>query len=267
MAWIADTASMLEGRSVLEIVTGKPVNLGGSLGRREATGRGVAICTAELLNRQALSLQDCRVAIQGYGNVGGSAATILHDMGARIVAISDVSGGLYAPNGLDIAAVNAYVAQSPRHLMAGYAAPGVEAISNAGLLTCDCDVLVPAALEHQITAANAGQVRARMVIEGANGPTDRGGDEILNKRGLVVVPDILANAGGVVVSYLEWVQNLQSFFWDESEVNRQLNAIMVNAFKEVWDYSQEQGVPLRLGAQMLAVSRVATAVHSRGVWP
>jgi glutamate dehydrogenase (NAD(P)+) len=267
MAWIADTASMLEGRSVLEIVTGKPINLGGSLGRREATGRGVAIVTAELLKRLQRELTNTRVAVQGYGNVGSCAATILAEMGCKIVAVSDVTGGVYCGDGLDIAAINNHVSQHPRHLLEGYDGHGVQKISNEDLLICDADVLVPAALEHQITEANAGAIQAKMVVEGANGPTNREGDAILRRRGVIVVPDILANAGGVAVSYLEWVQDLQSFFWDECEVNRQLQNIMTNAFKEVWDYSEEQGVPLRLGAQMLAVNRVAMAVHSRGIWP
>ncbi|HEX9116387.1 MAG TPA: Glu/Leu/Phe/Val dehydrogenase, partial [Anaerolineae bacterium] len=179
MAWMVDTASMLQGQAVPDFVTGKPVNLGGSLGRREATGRGVAIVTAELLKRVGRSPSETTVAVQGYGNVGSYAATILHEMGLRIVAVSDVSGGLFCAAGLDIAGINRHVAAHPRRLLEGYQAPGVEAISNADLLICNADVLVPAALEHQITAANAGQVQAKMVVEGANGPTTPEGDEIL----------------------------------------------------------------------------------------
>lgn len=267
MAWIADTVSMLEGKAVMEIVTGKPISLGGSLGRKEATGRGVAIVTAELLKRKRRRLADTTVAVQGYGNVGSSAATILHQMGCKIVAVSDISGGLYHPGGLDIASINQHVADHPRHLLEGYSAPGVEPITNDELLTSDVDVLIPAALEHQIRVDNAPHIRARMIVEGANGPTTREADDILQERGIIVVPDILANAGGVVVSYFEWVQDLQYFFWDEAEVNRNLQAIMVRAFAEVWDYCQEQKVPLRLGANMLAVSRVANAVRSRGIFP
>jgi glutamate dehydrogenase/leucine dehydrogenase len=181
--------------------------------------------------------------------------------------VSDVTGGLYNPDGLNVADLNRHVAEHPRHLLEGYSAPGVSRISNNDLIVCDTDVLVPAALEHQITARNAANVRAKMVIEGANGPCDSEGDEILQQRGVIVVPDILANAGGVAVSCLEWVQDLQSFFWEESEVNRHLLNIMVRAFGEVWDYSQEQKVPMRLGAQMLAVNRVAGAVRMRGIWP
>jgi glutamate dehydrogenase (NAD(P)+) len=267
MAWIADTASMLEGSSMLDIVTGKPVNLGGSKGRREATGRGVAIVTAELLKRQGQTPSETTVAIQGYGNVGSCAATILHDMGCKIVAISDVSGGLYSALGLNLSEINQHVAQHPKRLLAGYQAPGVERISNDELLELDVDVLIPAALEHQIRENNADRIRARYVVEGANGPTTREADQILNDRGTIVVPDILANAGGVAVSYLEWVQDLQSFFWEESEVNRQLNALMVESFRGVWDFSRVQEVPLRQGAVMVAVDRVAEAVQARGIWP
>jgi glutamate dehydrogenase (NAD(P)+) len=267
MAWIADTASMLSNRAMPEIVTGKPINMGGSLGRKEATGRGVAIVTAELLKRVGQPLNVTTVAVQGFGNVGSYAATILHEMGCQICAVSDVSDGLYCPAGLDLAAIRAHVDHHPKHLLEGYQAPGVEHISNAQLLMADVDVLVPAALENQIDGQNAGDIRARYIVEGANGPTTRDADEILHERGIIVVPDILANAGGVAVSYLEWVQDLQNFFWEEREVNAKLNTIMVNSFSEVWEYSRLQEVPLRLGAFMLAVRKVAESVKLRGVWP
>jgi len=267
MAWIADTVSMLEHRTVIDIVTGKPVSLGGSLGRKEATGRGVAITTAEILKRKHRKPSDTTVAVQGYGNVGSHAATILNQMGCEVVAVSDISGGLYNPHGLDIAAINKHVADHPRGLLEGYEPAGVDKITNEELLVSDVDVLIPAALEHQIRDDNAPYVKAKMIVEGANGPTTREADEILNDRDIVIVPDILANAGGVVVSYFEWVQNLQCFFWDEDEVNRNLERIMVDSFKEVWDFSQEQRVPLRLGAYMLAVDRVADALRVRGVFP
>ena len=267
MAWIADTVSMLERKTVIDIVTGKPIPLGGSLGRKEATGRGVAIVTAELLKRKRWRLSDTTVAVQGYGNVGSHAATILDHKGCKIIAVSDISGGLYNPRGLDIASVNQHVTAHPRRLLEGYKAPGVEKINNRELLESDVDVLIPAALEHQIRADNAPYVQAKMIVEGANGPTTREADDILNDRGVVVVPDILANAGGVVVSYFEWVQDLQCFFWDETEVNHNLERIMVRSFKEVWDFSQEQKVPLRLGACMLAVDKVAGAVRARGIFP
>lgn len=267
MAWMTDTVSMLEGRMVPEIVTGKPVSLGGSLGRRESTGRGVAITTRELLRRQGQAPEETTVAVQGYGNVGSHAAAILKEMGCRIVAVSDISGGLYDPHGLDLADLNRHVAAHPQHLLEGYAAPGVEPISNEELLLLDVDVLIPAALEHQLRADNAPKVKARFIVEGANGPTTREADEILIECGIIVVPDILANAGGVVVSYLEWVQDLQQLFWDEAEVNKRLEAIMVRSFQEVWDFSHQHQVSLRLGANMLAVDRVAAAVKARGIFP
>jgi len=267
MAWMADTVSMLERKTVIDIVTGKPVPLGGSLGRKEATGRGCAIITAELLKRKRRKLSETTVAVQGYGNVGSHTATILNQMGCQIVAVSDVSGGLYNPQGLDIASINQHVTAHPQGLLEGYEASGVTKISNEELLVIEADVLVPAALEHQIRADNAPYVQAKMIVEGANGPTTREADEILNERGITVVPDILANAGGVVVSYFEWVQDLQCFFWDEAEVNENLERILVRSFKEVWDFGKEQGVPLRLGAYMLAVDRVAGAVKARGVFP
>jgi len=267
MAWIADTVSMLERKTVTDIVTGKPIPLGGSLGRKEATGRGIAIITQELLKRKHQSLSETTVAVQGYGNVGSHAATILNQMGCKIVAVSDISGGLYNSHGLDIAGINQHITTHPKGLLEGYDAAGVEKISNDELLISKADVLIPAALEHQIHADNAPHIQAKMIVEGANGPTTREADELLNNRGIIVMPDILANAGGVVVSYFEWVQNLQCFFWDEDKVNRNLKRIMVRSFKEVWDFSQEQGVSLRLGAYMLAVDKVAGAVHARGIFP
>jgi glutamate dehydrogenase (NAD(P)+) len=267
MAWIADTVSMLSGATTLEIVTGKPLNLGGSLGRREATGRGVATVTADLLRREGRDLSQTRVAVQGYGNVGSWAARILAGMGCKIVAVSDVSGGVHNPHGLDLAAVDAGVAGHPKRLLEGYQSPEVDRISNEDLLEADADVLIPAALEHQIHAHNADRIRAQFIVEGANGPTTHEADEILHDKGVVIVPDILANAGGVVVSYLEWVQDLQHFFWEEDEVNRQLKNIMERSFREVWEFSRGQEVTMRTGAVMLAVNKVADAVQARGVWP
>ena len=267
MAWMVDTVSMLERKSVMEVVTGKPVSLGGSLGRREATGRGVAISTEELLKRKNQSLSDTTVAVQGYGNVGSVAATLLHEMGAKIVAVSDISGGIYNPKGLDIAAINKHVEAHPKRLLEGYDAPGIEKVTNDELLLLEVDVLIPAALEHQLHADNAPFVKAKVIVEAANGPTTPEADAILNDRGIIVVPDILANAGGVVVSYFEWVQDLQAFFWEEDEVNKNLHRIMVRSFKEVWDVSQKEAVPLRLAAYLLAVSRVAQSVRERGIFP
>ena len=267
MAWVADTASMFQSESTMAIVTGKPIPLGGSQGRRQATGRGVALTTRELLRRMDKSLSNTTVAIQGYGNVGSAAATILHEMGCRIVAVSDISGGLIHPAGLDIPSINEHVAAHPQHLLEGYNAQDVAKISNQELLTCDADVLIPAALENQIHADNADQIRARVVVEAANGPTTSQADEILHKRGITVVPDILANAGGVVVSYFEWVQDLQCFFWEEDEVNRHLERIMVQSFERIWSLSRTQHVSMRRAAYMYAVNQVASAIHTRGLFP
>lgn len=267
MAWMADTVSMLEGKAVMEIVTGKPIPLGGSLGRREATGRGVAIVTAEVLKRKRRSLSGTKVAVQGFGNVGSIAAQTLHEMGCQIVAVSDISGGYYNPDGLDVPALIDYAARHPRHLLEGYYAPGVEQIDNEQLLSAPVNVLIPAALEQQIRGDNAANVQAQIIVEAANGPTTREADQILEERGVTLVPDILANAGGVVVSYLEWVQDLQNFFWEESEINRTLKTIMTRSFKEVWDFGRAQRVPLRQAAVMLAVNKVADAIRTRGVFP
>jgi glutamate dehydrogenase (NAD(P)+) len=227
----------------------------------------VAIATAELIKRRQGNLPDTTVAVQGYGNVGSAAATILQEMGCTIVAVSDVSGGLYCARGLDTVSLNQHAARHPRHLLEGYEAPGVGPMPNEELLCADVDVLIPAALEHAIHAGNADRVQARTIVEGANGPTTPEADEILNERGIIVVPDILANAGGVIVSYFEWVQDLQNYFWEEEEVNHRLERIMVRSFREVWNFSQERRVRLRLGASMLAVSRVAEAVQARGIFP
>jgi glutamate dehydrogenase (NAD(P)+) len=267
MAWVADTASMLQYQSTMEIVTGKPIALGGSLGRTEATGRGVALITRELLRQQGRKLEETTVAIQGFGNVGSAAATILHQMGCKVVAVSDVSGGWCDPRGLDVPALCRHVATHPQHLLEGCAVPDVEPISNEELLGSEVDVLIPAALEHQIREDNAPLVRAKMIVEAANGPTTPEADAILDDRGILVVPDILANAGGVVVSYFEWVQDMQCFFWEEAKVNRQLERIMVTSFRKVWEVSEGQQVPLRMAAYMLAVHDVAAAVQLRGIFP
>lgn len=267
MAWIADTASMIEGAQTFEIATGKPAIMGGSKGRKEATGRGVAICTGELLRREGEVLSETAVAIQGYGNVGSNTARILHEMGARVVAVSDVSGGIYNPNGLDLPSIDLAVSTHPQHRLEAYTARDVEHISNEELLESKVDVLTPAALEQQIRGDNADKLRARYIVEGANGPTTREADEALAAKGITVVPDILANAGGVTVSYLEWVQDLQNFYWDEDVVNQRLTGIMKRSFAEVWDYARAQAVPLRLGALMLALGKVAEAVQQRGIWP
>jgi glutamate dehydrogenase (NAD(P)+) len=264
MAWIMDTYSMTVGYSVPAVVTGKPLNIGGSQGRNEATGRGVVLCMVEALKRWPnMSPESTRVAVQGFGNVGSNAAAYASDLGYKIVAVSDVTGGLYNDKGLDIAAVRAYVAE---HGGLAGCKMGDE-ISNAELITCNCDVLLPSALEGQITARNANQIKARLVVEGANGPTTPEADEILNERGVFLVPDILANGGGVIVSYFEWVQDLQSFFWEEDEVYRQLARAMKRSYDATEASAEEHGVDMRTAAQILAIKRVGDAVLTRGIYP
>jgi glutamate dehydrogenase (NAD(P)+) len=267
MNWFMDTATALRGEPMYAIVTGKDVAVGGARGRREATGRGVMIITQEVLARLGKKLEGITVAVQGFGNVGSVAALLLHEAGAKVVGVADISGGLYNPNGLNIPELMEYVARSPKRLIAGYTAPGVSPIPADEVLTLDVDVLIPAALEGQITERNAKRIKAKVIVEGANGPTTPEADVILEERGRIVVPDILANAGGVVVSYFEWVQNLQYFYWDEAETNARLAQIMRRAFQDVWTMAQEKKVSLRIAAQMLALSRVAEAIRLRGIFP
>ncbi|MBI2975342.1 MAG: Glu/Leu/Phe/Val dehydrogenase [Chloroflexi bacterium] len=269
MAWLMDTISMLEGHLVREIATGKPIALGGSEGRSEATGRGVAIAAVEMLRRLGRDPQGLSVAVQGFGNVGQYAANILAaEYGCKVVALSDVSDALHNPNGLDLQAVTAHVRHSPGHLLAGYGLNGcVDHIANADLLTLEVDVLIPAAIENQITAQNADDIRAGVIVEGANGPTTFEADAILKDRGITVVPDIVANAGGVIVSYFEWVQDLQSFFWGAEEVRAQLGSTLRRAFQEVWAFAGRGGYDMRTAAYVLAVDRVASAIQQRGLFP
>lgn len=267
MGYIMDTVSMMKGSTVLDIVTGKSIELGGSLGRREATGRGVMFNTLELLQRLGKSPKGCTVAVQGFGNVGSISADLLAKQGCTIVAVSDVSGAYYNPKGLPIEAMINYCASSKNKLLEGFSAPGISRISNAELLEIECDVLVPAALEKQIHAKNADKIKAFAIVEGANGPTTPEAEEILTKKNKYVVPDILANSGGVVVSYFEWVQSIQSFFWIEDEVNDNLKRVIVKAFADVWDLAQKEKQNLRNAATMIAVHRVARALESRGIWP
>lgn len=249
------------------IVTGKDLAVGGARGRREATGRGVVIVIEELLARLGKGLAGATVAVQGFGNVGSVAAQLLHAKGAKVVGVSDVSGALYNPDGVDIPALLAHVSRSPQRLIAGYGAPGVEPLVGPEVLTLDVDVLVPAALEGQITEANADRIKARVIVEGANGPTTPEADLILEERGRIVVPDILANAGGVVVSYFEWVQNLQHFYWEEAETNERLAVILRRAFQSVWDNAKTHNVSLRTAAFMIGLERVVEAIRLRGVFP
>lgn len=263
MAWLMDTYSMHAGHTVPAVVTGKPVSIGGSEGRVDATGLGVVIVTGEALRRADDRLDGKTVAIQGFGNVGNAAARIFHSHGARVVAVSDVGGGVFNPKGLNIPELVAYAKE--RGGIAGF--PGSEAITNAELLSIRCDILVPAAMQSQITAANAGQVRARLIVEAANGPVTPEADAMLKDAGVRLIPDVLANAGGVTVSYFEWVQDLQSYFWAEEEVNQRLARIMTRAFSEVSQCAEKYNVDLRTGANVLGVARVAEATLTRGIYP
>jgi glutamate dehydrogenase (NAD(P)+) len=263
MAWIMDTISMHHGYSVTASVTGKPVEIGGSLGRVDATGRGVAICTLAALEHLGLRPHATRVAVQGFGNVGSVSARLLDEAGCTIVAVSDEYGGLHNPLGLPMRRLLEYRRRNGR--LEGF--EGAAAISSLDPLTVDCDVLVPAAIGNQITSRNAGQVRARVLVEGANGPTTPEADEILQDNGVFLVPDILANAGGVTVSYFEWVQDLQSFFWSEYEVNQKLHVIMQRAFREVLTMATARALPMRMAAYVKAVQRVAAATRDRGIYP
>ena len=263
MAWILDTYSMHQRRTASAVVTGKPIVLGGSYGRTEATGRGVMTVTLGAMDRLGLRPADCSVAVQGFGNVGSIAARLLAEQGCKIVAISDISGGYYNANGIDIHAAIDYTT-SNRGTLEGF--EGAESITNEELLTLDVDVLVPAAKEDQITAEIAKGIQAKIISEGANGPTTPGADEILNERGVLVIPDILANAGGVTVSYFEWVQNRQGYFWTLDRVNRRLDRIMRKAFEDVYDAAQKYDVSMRIGAYVLSIDKVARTLRLRGIY-
>jgi len=262
MAWIMDTYSMHKRHTVTAVVTGKPVEMGGSLGRREATGRGVMFVTREALARLGMSLKGARVAIQGFGNVGSVSADLLSKEGAVIVAVSDKSGGLHQQQGLDVGDVLAWVRE--RRQLAGY--PKAQAIPSDQVLTLDCDVVVPAATENVITRKNAPHIKAKIICEGANGPTTAAADEILEKKGIFVIPDILANAGGVTVSYFEWVQDRGGYFWDEETVNRRLESIMVRSFSEVVTWAERHKVNTRIASYMIAIDRVAAMHRLRGMY-
>lgn len=267
MGWIMDTYSMLKGHCIHGVVTGKPLELGGALGRNEATGRGVMFTTLNILKKLGIPSEGTTVAVQGAGNVGSVSAKLLHEAGLKVVAISDVSGGIYNPDGLDIPAILSYLAADRRNLLKDFNKDGTTHISNEELLELPVTVLVPAALENQINAGNAEKMQAKLIVEAANGPTTSEADEILAKRGIKVIPDILANAGGVVVSYFEWVQNIQSVSWTEDEVNKKLKDIMDAAFESVWDLTQEKHTTLRMGAYLIALKRVVDAKSARAIWP
>jgi len=263
MAWIFDTYSMNKGHSVLGVVTGKPLTIGGSLGREEATARGALYCVREAVRKLQMSLEGTSVAVQGFGNVGSFLAKFLAEDGAKVIAVSDSSAGLHNPNGIDVQAALAHKRETGT--LAGFR--GAEAISNEELLLLECDVLAPCALEQVITTENADKVKAKIIVEGANGPVTPSADEILEEKGVLVLPDILANAGGVVVSYFEWVQGLQEYFWKEAEVNAKLNDIVTRAFNETWSTMDAKSVSMRLAAYGLAVRRVAEATTTRGIYP
>jgi len=263
MAWIMDTYSMHVGYTVPGVITGKPIALGGSEGRNEATARGAVYCIVEAAAHLGLDLRTATVAVQGFGNAGSIAARLIRDEGSTVVAVSDSSGGIHNPSGLDIDRVIAW--KKEHGTVQGF--PGSADISNSELLEIDCDILIPAALENQITAHNAGKIKARVVAEAANGPTTPEADEILYRNGVFTIPDILCNAGGVTVSYFEWVQDLNRDFWNEAEVNEKLKGIMVKAFRDTLMMSLKESVNMRTAAYLLAVQRVADATAMRGLYP
>ncbi|MFQ3581314.1 Glu/Leu/Phe/Val dehydrogenase [Chloracidobacterium validum] len=262
MAWVMDTYSMHARHTVNAVVTGKPVELGGSQGRREATGRGLLFVTQEACKKFGLKPSETRVVVQGAGNVGGIGATLLHEAGFKVIGISEIRHGLHNPNGLDIPAALAYLRK--HRTFEGF--EGGELITNAELLELDCDVLMPAATENQITTQNVERIKCRILCEGANGPTTAAADEILERNGVFVVPDILANAGGVTVSYFEWVQNRMGFFWKEDFVNERLQDTMVTSFNDVLSYAEKHKVNMRTAAYMLAIDRVAYETKMRGIY-
>jgi glutamate dehydrogenase (NAD(P)+) len=262
MAWVMDTYSMHARHTVNAVVTGKPVELGGSQGRREATGRGLMFVINEACKKFGLKPADTRVVVQGSGNVGGIGATLLYEAGYKIIAISEIKNGIYNPNGIDIPEALAYLRK--HKTFDGY--EGAEIVSNSDLLELDCDVLMPAATENQITSKNVENIKCRILCEGANGPTTAHADQVLERKGVFVIPDILANAGGVTVSYFEWVQNRMGFFWKEDLVNERLQDTMVSSFNDVVNFSEKHKVDMRTAAYMLAIDRVAYETKMRGIY-
>lgn len=262
MDWMVDEYSKLKGESVYGIVTGKSIEIGGSKGRNEATGRGVCFVTLEMMKKYNMKPEDCKIVIQGMGNVGSISAKLLAEEGAKIIAVSDVSCAIYNENGLDISGIYKYL-DSGKNLLDGYTGD-CKRITNAELLELPCDILIPAALENQITAENADRIKAKIVIEAANGPTSVEADEILKKKGVKVLPDILSNSGGVIVSYFEWVQNLQNFYWEEDDVNAKLKRQIVGAFNDVFDAREKYDCTFRVAAYIVALNRLVTAKKLRG---
>ena len=264
MAWMMDTYSINQGSTQPGVVTGKPISMGGSLGRKDATGRGCYVVAREAMQRLGMPMEGARIAIQGFGNVGSAAARIFHDAGAKIVAIQDAAGTIANSKGINPHALLGFLNGNPRALL-DY--PEAEAIANADFWGVDCDLLLPAALENQITAANAGRIRAKLVVEGANGPTTPQAEDILNANGCTVLPDVLANAGGVTVSYFEWVQNASSFFWTEKDIHDRLDRVLTEAFQGIWDLAAARKVNLRTATYIMACSRVLEARALRGIYP
>lgn len=264
MAWLMDTYSMHKGYSIPSVVTGKPIEIGGSLGRLDATSRGIVFTIVELAKRIDLNLDGAKVVVQGYGNVGSNAAVMLQDLGCKVVAVSDVHGGLYNENGLDCRAIKETAAQTGNILDYKGAA---EIISRDAVLEVPVDILVPAALGNQIHSGNAHRIQAKVIAEGANGPTTTEADQILRDKGTVIIPDILANAGGVTVSYFEWVQGIQSISWSEKQVAAELERRMVSSFDEVYNRAEHEGVDMRTAAYLIAIERVSQAIKLRGIYP
>jgi glutamate dehydrogenase (NAD(P)+) len=262
MAWMMDTYSMHMRQTVTAVVTGKPLNMGGSRGRREATGRGLMIVCDQALRKLHMNREDTRVIVQGFGNVGSNAAHLMHQEGYKVIGIAEVDGGLFNPRGIDLRALWDY--REKHRTIHGF--PGAESADPQQLLVADCEILMPAATENQITTRNAEQVKARILCEGANGPTTAAADDILSEKKVFVIPDILANAGGVTTSYFEWVQDRQGYFWKESQVNEQLEQIMVDSFDAVVEYAEKHNVNNRIAAYMLAIDRVAYTVRQRGIY-
>ena len=266
MAWVLDTYSMLNGKPCPGVVTGKPIELGGSRGRNSATGRGVVISTKLLLKEEGKELAGTTVAIQGMGNVGSNAARIFYHRDVKVVAVSDVSGGLYCESGLDIDHISSYL-ETPDALLADYNAPGVSHITNEEVLTCKCDVLVPAALENQINEKNAENLNCTYIVEAANGPTTEEADVVLERRGIKLIPDIFANSGGVIVSYFEWVQNIQELTWERNQVNEMLEKLMTKSFEDILNVTKECHCNFRMGAYIVALRKLIYAEEIKGIFP
>ena len=266
MAWVLDTYSQLKGKPCPGVVTGKPVELGGSRGRNSATGRGVVISTKLILKEHDMSIADAKIAIQGMGNVGSNAAKIFYHRNANVIAISDISGGLYCEDGLDIDTICHYL-ETTGKLLKDYDSPNIKHITNEEVLTCECDVLVPAALENQITADNAADLKCSFIVEAANGPTTEAADKILEERGITVVPDIFANSGGVIVSYFEWVQNIQELTWERSQVNEMLENLMKKSFTDIMDVVEECSCTVRMAAYIVALRKLIFAENMKGLFP